>query len=371
MAATHIPWRFEPMAAISDEIGTLKFVHTYGAGLHSGDANPDEYDPRWQQRQVDDFVDFAVLAEQLGFDGITVTEHHAPLMTCPSPHLLLAAAAVKTSRIRLGTAVTVLPLYSPVRVAEEAGMLDLLSGGRFELGLGRGIPGEAQIAAGRNLSDEDLKQAWLEGVEVVDLALTKQDFTFDGKFYPVERPTTIATRPLQDRLPVWLGGSSRDTMRLAAARGWNVMRNFGSNQDHRDALEDYIEVAAENGYIRSGANMMIERFIAIGETEDQAERNLDRLAWAFRHFLSLYLAGGRRPIPETDSEFHVEGITDRKSRPVIAVSGTPEQVVGALQQVIDETGARRLLIETFSREEAHLFAREVIPALKERNATAV
>ena len=109
------------MAALSDEIDTVKFVHTYGAGLHSGDADPDVDDPRWQRRQVEDFVEFAVLAEELGFDGITVTEHHAPLMTCPSPHLLLAAAAVKTSRIRLGTAVTVLPLYSPLRVAEEAG----------------------------------------------------------------------------------------------------------------------------------------------------------------------------------------------------------------------------------------------------------
>ena len=219
------------MAALSDEIDTLKFVHTYGAGLHSGDADPDVHDPRWQRRQVDDFVEFTVLAEELGFDGMTITEHHAPLMTCPSPHLLLAAAAVKTSRIRLGTAVTVLPLYSPLRVAEEAGTLDLLSGGRFELGLGRGIPGEAQIAAGRNPSDNDLKRAWLEGLEVVNMALTERDFTFDGQFYPVERPTTIATRPLQDRLPVWLGGSSKETMRLAAVRGWNVMRNFGSDAE--------------------------------------------------------------------------------------------------------------------------------------------
>lgn len=176
------------MAALSDEIDTLKFVHTYGAGLHSGDADPDVHDPRWQRRQVDDFVEFAVLAEELGFDGITVTEHHAPLMTCPSPHLLLAAAAVKTSRIRLGTAVTVLPLYSPLRVAEEAGTLDLLSGGRFELGLGRGIPGEAQIAAGRNLSDNDLKRAWLEGLEVVNMALTERDFTFDGGVLPGGTP---------------------------------------------------------------------------------------------------------------------------------------------------------------------------------------
>jgi alkanesulfonate monooxygenase SsuD/methylene tetrahydromethanopterin reductase-like flavin-dependent oxidoreductase (luciferase family) len=358
------------MAALSDEPGTLKFVHTYGAGLHSGDSDPDVHDPRWQRRQVDDFVEFAVLAEELGFDGITVTEHHAPLMVCPSPHLLLAAAAVCTSRIRLGTAVTVLPLYSPLRVAEEAGTLDLLSGGRFELGLGRGIPGEAQIASGRNLNNDDLKRAWLEGLEVVNLALTERDFTFDGEFFPVQRPTTIATRPLQDRLPVWLGATSQDTMRLAAARGWNVMRNFGTNAEHRDALEDYIKVASDNGYARSGANMMLERFVAIGETEDQAERNMDSLIGAFGQFLTLYAAGGRRAVPATDGEFQVDSGSARKNRPAIAISGTPGQIVAALQEAIDETGARRLLVETFSREEARMFAREVIPVLRERNATA-
>ena len=358
------------MGALSDDIGTLKFVHTYGVGLHSGDADPDVHDPRWQQRQVDDFVEFAVVAEELGFDGITLTEHHAPLMTCPSPHLLLAAAAVKTSRIRLGTAVTVLPLYSPLRVAEEAGMLDLLSGGRFELGLGRGVPKEAQIASGRDLSDDDLKRAWLEGLEVVKLALSERDFTFDGEFFPVQHPTTIATRPLQDPLPVWLGGWSLDTMRLAAGRGWNVMRNFGSDAEHRDALGEYIKIAAQNGYARSGANMMLERFVAIGETEDQADRNLGRLVRAFGHFLSLYAAGGRRTIPETDGEFHADSAAAHKNRPAIAISGTPDQIAGALQQTIDETGVRRLLVETFSREEARLFAAEVIPVLKKRNATA-
>jgi alkanesulfonate monooxygenase SsuD/methylene tetrahydromethanopterin reductase-like flavin-dependent oxidoreductase (luciferase family) len=357
------------MGALSDETGTVKFVHTYGAGLHSGDADPDVHDPRWQQRQVHDFVDFTVLAEELGFDGVTVTEHHAPLMVCPSPHLLLAAAAVKTSRIRLGSAVTVLPHYSPTRVAEEAGMLDLLSGGRFELGLGRGVPREALFAVGRNPSDDDLRRAWLEGLELLTIALTQRDFTYEGEFFAVERPTTISTRPLQDPLPVWLGGSSRDTMRQAAARGWNVMRNFGSNADHRDALEDYIKVAAEHGHARSGANMMIERFVAIGESEDEAERNAGRLARAFGHFLALYLAGGGRAIPETDAEFH-PGSGATHNRPAILVSGTPAQIAGALQQVIDETGTRRLLVETFSREEARLFAREVIPVLKERNATA-
>lgn len=356
------------MAALSDEIGTLKIVHTYGVGLHSGESDPDVHDPNWQRRQVNDFVDFAVLAEELGFDGITLTEHHAPLMTCPSPHLLLAAAAMKTSRIRLGTAVTVLPLYNPIRVAEEAGTLDLLSGGRFELGLGRGVPGEIQFAAGRDLNNDDLRRAWAEGLQLLDLALTEREFTFDGEFFPVERPTTIATRPLQDPLPIWVGGSSRETMGQAAARGWNVMRNFGSNAEHREALEDYIKVAAEHGHSRSGANLMLERFVAIGETEDEAERNLGRLAGAFGQFLSLYMAGGRRPVPATDAEFHVDNGPASNGRPAIAVSGTPTHIIDALQQVIDETGARRLLVETFSRDEARLFAREVIPALKERTA---
>src|SRR6202035_6045952 len=121
-----------------------------------------------------------------------------------------------------------------IRVAEEAGTLDLLSGGRFELGLGRGVPGEAQFAAGRNLSDDDLRRAWLEGLEVVNLALTERDFTFDGEFFPVQRPTTIATRPLQDRLPVWLGGTSRETMRLGSTGRGERVGDIGGHDAHRD-----------------------------------------------------------------------------------------------------------------------------------------
>jgi alkanesulfonate monooxygenase SsuD/methylene tetrahydromethanopterin reductase-like flavin-dependent oxidoreductase (luciferase family) len=164
-------------------------------------------------------------------------------------------------------------------------------------------------------------------------------------------------------------------MRLAAARGWNVMRNFGSNAEHRDALEDYVKVAAEHGHARSGANMMIERFVAIGDTEEEAEANLDRLARSFGQFLTLYMAGGRRAVPATDAEFHVASAAANNSaaakpnRPAIAVSGTPDQIVSALQQVIDATGARRLLVETFSRPETRLFAREVIPALRRHMPT--
>ena len=351
------------MFAINDEPEKIKFVHTYGVGLHSQDADYDVHDPKWQKRQIDDFVEFAVLAEELGFDGLTVTEHHAPLMTCPSPHLLLAAAAVRTSRIRLGTAVTVLPLHHPIRVAEEAGMLDLLSGGRFELGLGRGAK-EAAFAIGRDLTPDEQQRGWLEAVELVRLALTERDVTFDGEVFKVPRPTTIATRPMQDSLPIWLGAASPETTQLAGRHGWNVMRNFGSNADHREALDLYLNTAEEHGHHRSGANMMVERFIAIGETEAEADRNLKRLTSSFSRFLSLFMADGQRLLPETDGEFQVDE-SSTKGRPALAISGTPEQIIDTLQELIDETGIRRLLVETFSTAEARLLAEEVLPVLRD------
>lgn len=354
------------MSPISDSKDSLKFVHQYGLGLHTTDSVPDVHNPEWQKRQIDDFVEFAVLAEELGYDGLTVTEHHAPLMTCPSPHLLLAAAAVKTSTIRLGTAVTILPLYNPIRVAEEAGTLDLLSGGRFELGLGRGAPGEARIALGRELNDEDLKEAWLESLELVRLALTERDVTFDGKYFQVTRPTSIATRPIQEDFPIWLASGSLESMGTAGAYGWNVMRNFGTDQSHREALDHYLQEAEAHGHDRSGANLMVERFIAIGETEAEAERNADHFAHTFGLFMSHYASNGRT-IPKTDGEFAVD---KKKNRPALSVVGTPEQIIDELQQVIDTTGARRLLVEAMTPEQSRLFAHEVMPVLRERNALA-
>lgn len=356
------------MFAINDEPEKIKFIHTYGVGLHSQDADYDVHDPKWQKRQIDDFVEFAMLAEELGFDGLTVTEHHAPLMTCPSPHLLLAAAAVRTSRIRLGTAVTVLPLYHPIRVAEEAGMLDLLSGGRFELGLGRGAK-EAAFAIGRDLTPDEQKRGWLESIELVRRALTERDVTFDGEFFKVTRPTTIATRPIQDSLPIWIGAASPETTQLAAQHGWNIMRNFGSDADHREALDLYIKTSEEHGHHRSGANMMVERFIAIGETEAEADQNLKRLTAAFGSFLSLFTANGQRLLPEADGEFEVDP-SSPQGRPALAIAGTPNQIIDTLQELIDETGARRLLVETFSTAEARLLAEEVLPVLRERNSIA-
>ena len=207
---------------------------------------------------------------------------------------------------------------------------------------------------------------WLEGLELLRIALTEREFTFDGEFMKVVRPTTIATRPLQDPLPVWLGGASLSTMALAARNGWNIMRNFGDSRQHREAFEHYVSVGAEHGHALSGANFMLERFVAIGKTEGQAEQNLACMAREFRRFVALYADGGRRPLPTSDGEVMLDHRGQEGARPAIAVAGTPDQLVEILGQALEETGAGRVLVETFSREEMKLFAAEVLPALHAR-----
>lgn len=307
------------------------------------------------------------MAEDLGYDGLSVAEHHTVRYTCPSPHLLLAAAAMKTSRIRLSTAVTLLPFYGgPIRVAEEAGMLDLLSNGRFELGIGRGTPNEARIALGRGLSDVEFREAWQEHLDVVKLALTEEDFTYHGKHIRIEQPTTLGARPIQENFPVWLAATSLESSEAAGRMGWGLMRNFGSEEEHRTAFEAYAKTSVDSGFAVDKGNMMIERFIAIGETPAEVDRSLDAMSRAFGGFVALYARAGRT-VPDNDGEFAIakDAPAKQKGRPAIAIVGTPDEVIEQLATALDETGAGRLLVEAFEPQQSELFAREVMPALKE------
>jgi alkanesulfonate monooxygenase SsuD/methylene tetrahydromethanopterin reductase-like flavin-dependent oxidoreductase (luciferase family) len=110
---------------------------------------------------------------------------------------------------------------------------------------------------------------------------------------------------------------------------------------------------------------MIERFVAIGHDERDIERKVDRLTAAFGRFLSVYFADGRRPVPTDDGEFQTASPTIH--RPAILVAGTPGTITDALESTLADTGAGRLLVETFSQDQARLLAEEVVPDLRARH----
>jgi alkanesulfonate monooxygenase SsuD/methylene tetrahydromethanopterin reductase-like flavin-dependent oxidoreductase (luciferase family) len=150
-----------------------------------------------------DLVLIAEHAEAVGLDGFAVGEHHSPDFVVSSPAVLLAAVAARTSRIRLGTAVTVLGALDPVRLFEDFATLDLLSDGRAEITVGRGAFPEPFALFGVDMRDYDV--AFEEKLELLLQLNRDEQITWRGRTRPPLTGALIAPRPVQDALPIWVG----------------------------------------------------------------------------------------------------------------------------------------------------------------------
>jgi probable F420-dependent oxidoreductase len=158
------------------------------------------------------------LAEACGFDAAFISEHHfLDNEMFPSPMIALAFLAAVTSRIRLGTGVLLLPLHDPVRVAEDAALLDRISGGRLIFGIGQGYRPEEFEGYGRRL--EDRRGLMREGALLVRRLWTESDVSFHGDHFRVEG-LNIRPKPLQrPSPPIWVAGKKRRAIELAAEIG--------------------------------------------------------------------------------------------------------------------------------------------------------
>lgn len=188
-----------------------------------------------QQQVYKECVEKMVLADKLGYWSSWTTEHH--FATDPSylpyghpdgafaaydlasdPLTFLTYVAAKTDRLRLGTGVVV-PLYDdPIRTAERAAILDVLSGGRLELGLGRGSSGVREPAAFHTPEGDANRRKYHEALDVMHLAWTGKPFTYDGEFFNVPEVAVVPT-PLQKPLPIYLGSGTQESLARIARDG--------------------------------------------------------------------------------------------------------------------------------------------------------
>ncbi len=171
-----------------------------------------------------DTLEEAVYAEAVGFDYFWLTEHHfyEEIGHSSAPEVFLAALAMRTSRIRLGHAVVVLPCNHPVRVAERAATLDILSNGRLELGTGRGASPYHTEAFG--VSNEESRAVWDEAMRVICSLFVNETFPgHTGKYYSVP-PRKLVPKPLQKpHPPLWVAATSPSTFAMAARTGLGVL----------------------------------------------------------------------------------------------------------------------------------------------------
>jgi alkanesulfonate monooxygenase SsuD/methylene tetrahydromethanopterin reductase-like flavin-dependent oxidoreductase (luciferase family) len=169
----------------------------------------------------DNAVEQVKAAEANGFEIAWFAEHHfSNYCVCPSPLMMLARLAGETSRIKLGSAVVVTPLYHPVRLMSEIGMVDSLTHGRLVLGVGSGYQPYEFERFGEDLANSVPKLA--EFMEMLELAFTRDTFSYSGKHYQLPE-THIASRPMQGLPEIWVAGDNPVLHQLAARKGWTVM----------------------------------------------------------------------------------------------------------------------------------------------------
>jgi alkanesulfonate monooxygenase SsuD/methylene tetrahydromethanopterin reductase-like flavin-dependent oxidoreductase (luciferase family) len=224
--------------------------------------------------------------DQAGFYAYHLAQHHTtPLGMAPSPNLFLAAASRHTRQLRLGPLVYLLPFYSPLRLIEEIAMLDHMTNGRLDIGVGRGVsPFEAGI---HRIPFYESRDIYEEALTVLVNGLSGERLTYRGRYYSYDN-VPIELRPLQQPYPpLWYGSIGRDSTIYAARRGMNFV-TIGSTELVRQQVDLYLEVYHESATRPERLNphvtnpkVGVQRHLVVAETDRQAEAIASRAFQAF------------------------------------------------------------------------------------------
>jgi alkanesulfonate monooxygenase SsuD/methylene tetrahydromethanopterin reductase-like flavin-dependent oxidoreductase (luciferase family) len=302
--------------------------------------------------------------EQAGFYAYHVAEHHStPIGMAPSPSVFLAAIAQRTKRLRFGPMVYALPLHHPLRLIEEICMVDQLSGGRLEIGFGRGSsPTEVKFYG---QDPAQAQEIYTEARELILRGLTQKTLTFEGKYFSF-KDIPMEMAPLQKpHPPMWYGVHSVEAAERAARQSLNMV-SLDAAADTRKYHDRYREVWRELHGNQPTPKLGLSRFIVIAEKEQDALAAARRAypIW-HTHFYYLYYLKGGKPAHPRPAEF------DKMMEIRQAVAGNPETVRKFLQAQLDESAANYLVGQfafgDLSLDESlrtvELFKKEVMPKL--------
>jgi alkanesulfonate monooxygenase SsuD/methylene tetrahydromethanopterin reductase-like flavin-dependent oxidoreductase (luciferase family) len=302
--------------------------------------------------------------EVAGFYAYHLAEHHATTLgMAPSPGIFLSAVAQRTSRLRLGPMVYVLPLHDPLRLIEEICMLDQLSGGRLELGMGRGFsPFELAYFGVGHLESRGM---YAEAREIILSGLAGKRLNFAGRYYHyIDVPMVL--EPVQKpHPPLWYGLASGDGAAWAARDRINVVVN-GAAHYVKPLLERYRNEHAKAHGDAALPMMALARHIYVAATEDAAHAT-GKVAYErwYRANAELWRAFGTEA-------FYFPSSYEEALKLGTLIVGTPDQVIARLESDLRAAGANYLMGRfTFGNmpldralENVSLFAREVVPALQ-------
>jgi alkanesulfonate monooxygenase SsuD/methylene tetrahydromethanopterin reductase-like flavin-dependent oxidoreductase (luciferase family) len=250
-------------------------------GLFFEWPNPSTTD--WK-RLFEEGIEQIQLAEELGFDFVFIAEHHfSNYGMSPSPLMQALAIAERTKTIRIGTAVLVLPVWQPLRLAEEVAVLDNLTNGRCFCGIGRGYQPHEFERYGVTL--EDSRDRFNECLDVLLKAWSMDtSFTYEGQYVHIPHPTVVWPKPLQKPHPIKLiAGTSADTLRLAARLDISpLVSGFAGTQAVRDMTLAFLRERAALGLPTDSWEIGAQTFCHVAPTNEEARAAAKYPRWQQR-----------------------------------------------------------------------------------------
>jgi alkanesulfonate monooxygenase SsuD/methylene tetrahydromethanopterin reductase-like flavin-dependent oxidoreductase (luciferase family) len=299
----------------------------------------------------------AIAADRLGFDAIWLAEHHFELYgRMPDPLLYLARISSLTSRIGLGTAIVEAPHYNPLRLAEDAALLDVLSGGRVRLGVGSGGANKPAEFERFGIPIEEKTARTIEIVEILRQAFDQEQVNFVGKYYQYQE-IEVNPHPVQPAQQIiWLAAGN-STPEVAGRYGYGLLiPRVGPASRHQGVITRYREAL-------DGKTSLVSllRFVYVAQSEQEAREQTRQTVARYAKYDCGIDWDGR-----TDNKEYVELISRLN-----AVIGTPDQIVEQLVAWQQEYGFEEIMCQLYAAGMQHedslrsleLLGREVLPRL--------
>lgn len=310
---------------------------------------------------IDETVQLAVDAEAMGFDSAWGNDHVTPPAYVRDdyadpprfyePLIVLAAAAARTSRIRLGTGVLIAPMREPVYLAKQVATLDQLSGGRFTLGLGTGAYREEFEAALPRLKQAKRGAMLDEIVDGLTLLFTERRASYAGRYVEFDG-VELYPKPVQHPLPIYFGGNSPEVLRRVAARGAGWIAGALPPDLVAKGRQHLMELAAESGRDVSAIDIAPQYVCSIATSHDRAVERF-RSSRFYVHLRTL-----------SQSTLRGQDMDLLEQNNLVGTPAELQERIGFLEEHgVTSLGATVFAAETPAQmhEDMQLFAEEVIP----------
>jgi alkanesulfonate monooxygenase SsuD/methylene tetrahydromethanopterin reductase-like flavin-dependent oxidoreductase (luciferase family) len=319
---------------------------------------------RTPEQLLNEVTEQTVVADELGFDATWFAEHHfAEYGILTSPQMYLAVLAQKTKNIRLGTAIVTLPFKNPIQVAEDYALLDVLSNGRLNFGLGSGyLPHEF---AGFNVEGKDKALRFNDALAVIEKAWKGEKFSHEGDYYQY-KDIQLQVLPKQKEVPIWIGTLSHNGASFVGNMGYNISGvpyvACNSIAELKDIIDNYKKTYIVAGHDEKKIRVPLALHCYVAETTEEA------IETAKPH-LDLYL--------DTRMYGKSAKYEDLRDREQVLI-GSPKDVVEMLKKYQDAGCDHIMMLMNFGGlphekvlKSMELVAKEVMPEFKKSLVEAV